>query len=141
MYHLFSYLARHGIRCIAFDPSIPQFDADLIILTGCEKFYEVKEKPVPSDAPEPRGAAIKMSSFVGASHASNKVTFHSHTGIFILINNSLIVWYSKRQILEPSTFRSKFVALHVATELVQGNRYKLRMFGVPISSPMYLRVV
>ena len=33
--------------------------------------------------------------------------------------------------VESSTFGSEFVALRVATELIEGLRYKLRMFGVP----------
>ena len=47
-----------------------------------------------------------------------------------------IIWFSKRQnTVESSTFGSKFVALRVATELIEGLRYKLRMFGVPIAGP------
>jgi hypothetical protein len=34
-----------------------------------------------------------------------------------------------------STFGSEFVALKIATELIQGLRYKLRMMGVPIEGP------
>ena len=34
--------------------------------------------------------------------------------------------------MESSTFGSEFVALKVATELIEGLLYKLRMFGVPI---------
>ena len=77
-----------------------------------------------------------MSCFVDASHASNKVTYQSHTGIFIMLNSAPIVWYSKRQnTVETSTFGSEFVALRIATELVQGLRYKLRMMGVPLEGP------
>ena len=100
---------------------------------GWEEFYEVDDEPVPSNAPEPRGQPMKMTCFVDASHASKRVTYRSHTGIFILLNNAPVVWYSKRQnTVESSTFGSEFVALRVATELIEGLRYKLRMFGVPI---------
>jgi len=37
--------------------------------------------------------------------------------------------------VETSTFGSEFVALRVATELIEALRYKLRMFGVPIDGP------
>ena len=83
---------------------------------------------------------MKMTCLVDASHASNKVTYRSHTGIFILLNNAPVVWYSKRQnTVESSTFGSEFVALRVATELIEGLRYKLRMFDVPIdgATPVY----
>ena len=44
-----------------------------------------------------------------------------------------ITWYSKRQnTVETSTFSSEMVALRIATEMIEGLRYKLRMLGVPI---------
>ena len=44
------------------------------------------------------------------------------------------MWYSKKQsTVESSTFGSEFVALRVACEQIISLRYKLRMFGIPIS--------
>ena len=37
--------------------------------------------------------------------------------------------------METSTIGSEFTALKQATELIQGLRYKLRMFGVPLEGP------
>ena len=37
--------------------------------------------------------------------------------------------------MESSSFGSKFVALRIATEMIEGLRHKLRMFGVPIDGP------
>ena len=75
-----------------------------------------------------------ISVFVDADHAGNKVTRRSHTGIIIYCNLSPVLWYSKRQnTVETSTFGSEFVALRIATEMVEGLLYKLRMFGVPIN--------
>lgn len=49
---------------------------------------------------------------------------------------SPISWYSKRQnTVETSTFSSEIIALRIATEQVEALRYKLRMFGVPLSGP------
>jgi hypothetical protein len=46
------------------------------------------------------------------------------------------MWYSKRQnTVESSTFGSEFVAMHVAIEMIEGLRYKLRMMGIPIDGP------
>ena len=59
-----------------------------------------------------------------------------HTGIIIFVNNSPVIWYSKRQnTLDSSSFGSKFIALRIATEMIEGLRYKLHMFGVPIDGP------
>ena len=47
-----------------------------------------------------------------------------------------MVWYSKHQnTVEASTFRSEFVAMHIAVELIESLWYKLRMFGIPIEGP------
>jgi hypothetical protein len=40
--------------------------------------------------------------------------------------------------IETSTFGSKFVALKIATKMLQGLCYKLRMMGIPISGPSYI---
>jgi hypothetical protein len=37
--------------------------------------------------------------------------------------------------VETSSFGSEFVAARIAVELIEGLRYKLRMFGVPIDGP------
>lgn len=37
--------------------------------------------------------------------------------------------------LETSTFGSEFIALRIATDLIEGLQYKLRMLGVPLDGP------
>ena len=52
------------------------------------------------------------------------------------MNRAPVIWYSKRQnTVETSTFGSEFIALRISTEMIEGLRYKLRMFGVPIDVP------
>ena len=61
------------------------------------------------------------------------MTRRSHSGILIYINNTPIIWYSKRQnTVESSSFGFEFIALRIATEMIESLRYKLRMFGVDI---------
>jgi hypothetical protein len=77
-----------------------------------------------------------MSYFVNADHAGNRITRRSHSGIIISCNHAPIVWFSKRQnTVETSTFGSEFIAARIAVELIEGLRYKLRMFGIPIDGP------
>ena len=77
-----------------------------------------------------------MTTFVDSDHAGNLATRRSQTGILIFLNKAPIVWFSKRQnTVETSTFGSEFVAMRVATEVIEGLRYKLRMFGIPIDGP------
>jgi hypothetical protein len=73
---------------------------------------------------------------VDADHAGNQVTRRSHTGILIFCNRAPIIWFSKRQnTVETSTFGSEFIAARIVVELIDGLRYKLRMFGIPIDGP------
>jgi hypothetical protein len=59
-----------------------------------------------------------------------------YSGVVAFIFTGGGQWYSKKQnTIETSTFGSEFVALKIATELVQGLRYKLRMMGIPIKGP------
>ncbi len=52
------------------------------------------------------------------------------------MNTAPIMWFSKAQTtVESSTFGSEFVAMRIATDLVEGLRYKIRMFGVPLDGP------
>ena len=71
---------------------------------------------------------MKMFAFVDANHACNVVTWRSHTGILIFVQNSLITWYSKRQnTVEAATFSSEFVALRICKELIVALRYKFQL--------------
>jgi hypothetical protein len=64
------------------------------------------------------------------------VTRRSHTGILIFCNRAPIIWFSKRQnTVETSSFGSEFIAARITVELIEGLRYKLRMFGIPIDGP------
>ena len=86
--------------------------------------------------PGPRGLPMKVTCYVDSDHASNRLTRRSHSGVIIYVQNTPIIWLSKRQnTVESSSFGSEFVALRVATDLIQSLRYKLRMFGVPLNSP------
>ena len=84
--------------------------------------------------PTPRGKHVEITAFVDADHASNRVTRRSHTGIIIMVNMAPIIWYSRRQnTVESSSFGSEFIAMRIAVDQIEALRYKLRMFGVPLS--------
>ena len=95
--------------------------------------YRDATKELPDRMPKPMGRMVKITCFVDASHAANKVNMKSHTGYVIFINRAPIIWHSKRQnTVESSTFTSEFIALKACTERVVGIRFKLRIFGIPI---------
>ena len=101
-----------------------------------EDFYPHAKEELPPKMPEPLGKSAQINCFVDADHAADQVTRRSHTGVLLYVNTAPVTWYSKRQnTVETSTFGSEFVAMKIATELIIGLRYKLRMMGIPIDGP------
>jgi hypothetical protein len=133
---MFAYLKSHDRPRLVLDPSRPRVDESRFIKQDWAEFYRGAEEPIPCNAPEPRGNSVMVSCFVNANHAGDRVTHHSHTGIFLFCNRAPIVWFSKQQnTVETSTFGSEFVAARITVELIESLRHKLRMFGVPINGP------
>jgi len=98
--------------------------------------YPDAEELLPHNTPEHLGEKVDINVSVDVDHAGNKVILQSHTGIIIYCNFSPISWFSKqRNTVETLTFSSEIIALRIETEQVEGLRYKLRMFGVPLSGP------
>jgi hypothetical protein len=141
IYRIFWYLSKqisrgHEARII-FDPTRMNTDENLFSsATDWKDFYPDAEEAIPMNMPKPRGHSVKVSCYVDADHASNRATRRSHSGILIYVQNTPIVWFSKRQnTVEASSFGSELVALRIATEMIVALRYKLRMFGVPVDGP------
>jgi hypothetical protein len=119
-----------------FDPSTPIIDECRFTSYSWEDFYHGAKEAIPPKMPEPRGKEVEIHCFVDADHTGDRVTRRSHTGILIFCNHAPITWYSKKQnTVETSTFGSEFIALKTAVELIEAMRYKLRMFGIPLTGP------
>jgi hypothetical protein len=136
--HIFKYLEIHNKNELTFDPkeyhidALTRREADDKIKAMSSLYVEAKEE-LPPNAPSPRGKPIQINCFVDSDHAGDKITQRSQTGILMYINTAPISWYSKKQTtVESSLYRSKFVALRLASEQIISLRYKLRMLGVPI---------
>ena len=103
------------------------------------EIYPDAEEELPPDMPEAFGKKVRMTVYVDADHAHDKVTRRSVTGILVFLNNTPIRWISKRQkTVETSTYGSELVAAKVATELIMELRYTLRMMGVDLDGPALL---
>ena len=103
------------------------------------EFYPDAEEIIPKDSLEPLGAPSTVTCYVDADHARDKVTCRSVTGILLCVQNTPMIWYTKRQkTVETSTYGSELVAARIAVELVVEMRYKLRMLGVPLEETSLL---
>lgn len=133
---MFAYLKHHDRSKLVFDDTIPIYDESRFHKCDWSEFYPDAQELLPPDMPEPLGKSVVITCFCDADHAGCKETRRSHTGVLIFVNRAPILWFSKRQAtVEISSFGSEIVALRIAVEMIEGLRYKLRMFGVKIDGP------
>jgi len=138
---VFGYLAKYPSGMIPIDISLPHIREEAVITQGQNwiEFYPDAEEDVAYNIPEPLGPKTSITVFVDADHARNKITRRSVTGILLFVNNTPLVWVSKRQkTVETSTYGSELVASRVAIDLIIEMRYKLRMLGVKIDEQTML---
>ena len=136
LYWIVNYLHRYPMHRLVMNHTNPQIDESVFRHDDWTDFYGNVVEEDPPNMPVPLGNAMQMSCFVDANHAGNKVTRRSHTGVFILLNNTPIIAFSKRQnTCESSTYGSELVAMRVARDMISALRIKLKCFGIPISGP------
>jgi len=75
--------------------TMPDIDESVFRHDDWSYFYGDVVKEDPPNMPVPLGNAVQMSCFVDADHAGNKVTRRLHTGVFILLNNTPVIAFSK----------------------------------------------
>ena len=137
LYLIVHFLSNNPMKRIVFDPSTPLTnEEDFFGDADWTEFYGDIEEEDPPNMPEPLGHPVKITMFVDANHANNVVTRRSHTGIFIFVQNAMIIPYSKRQnTVESATFGSELVAMRTGKDLIVALRIKIKMFGCPLAGP------
>jgi hypothetical protein len=142
LHRIFGYLARHMDGMIPIDIGEPPIRKNAMVTKGQNwiEFYPDAEEDIPRDMLCPLGdKECKITVYVDADHARDKVTRRSVTGIILLLNNTPLVWVSKRQkTVESSTYGSELVAARVAIDMIIEMRYKLRMLGVKLEKETML---
>jgi len=94
---------------------------------------------LPTDAPEPLGKPVQITTFEDANLYHDLLTGRAVTGILHFLNGTPIDWYSKRQdTVETATYGSEFVAARIATEQIIDLRTSLRYLGVPLTRPAHM---
>ena len=137
MKRVFGYLKKRPKGRLLCDTSYPdhsKYDSNL--KHDWEEFYPDAQEELPDRMPMPKGKPARITCYVDADHAHDKLTRRSVTGVILMVNNMPIRWISRRQkTVETSTYGSEMIAARVATELIIEVRYALRMIGVPIEGP------
>jgi hypothetical protein len=83
------------------------------------EFYPDSGEEIPKGIPPEKGPRVRMTDCVDDDHAHDLVTRRSIIGILVMLNNTPIIWISKRQkTLETSTYGSELVASRISTELI-----------------------
>jgi len=141
LHRVFGYLNRYADGKIPIDVGEPPIRAHAKITKGQNwiEFYPDAEEDVPPDMLPPLGDEATLTVYVDADHARNQVTRRSVTGIVLLVNNTPLVWISKRQkTVETSTYGSEMVAAQIAIDLIIEMRYKFRMLGIKLEKQTML---
>lgn len=136
---IFGYLKNYHNSRLVFDPTYPDIDPDQFPKKDWSQFYGKQVEEIPEDCPKPLGSEFLIRAYVDADFAGEKLTRRSRTGYIIMLNNSPIYWYSKKQsACETSSFGSEFLALKTCCEYLRGLRLKLRQMGIPVSYPCFI---
>ena len=86
-----AFLKRKPKLTLYFDPAQANVDENMFNGSNKEQFkdhYRDAVEELPSRRPKPRGRMVKVTCFVDASHAANRVNRKSHTGYIIFINRA-----------------------------------------------------
>jgi hypothetical protein len=101
--------------------------------------YGSVKEVLPSNAPEPLGNWVTVTTYVDANLYHDLITGRSVTGILLMINQTVIDWYSKKQAtVETATYGSEFVAARTATDKTIDLRTTLRYLGIPIRDKSFM---
>ena len=120
-YSIFAYLRKHPNMSTIFHPSKLHVNEERFKKADWTDFYGDIKESIPEDMPELLSNPVKMMAWVDSDHVGNLVTRQSQTGYLIFLNQSPILWYSKRQnMVEASTFGAEFIAARTCLEAIEG---------------------
>ena len=81
VYHIFGYLKKSPRKRLFFDPGYPKISEERFHRFDWVDFYKDAKEEVPINAPEALGNEVDIHCFVDASHACDKATRRSQSGI------------------------------------------------------------
>ena len=67
------------------------------------------------------------------------MTRRSRTESIVMLNNSTVFWFSKKQSsCETSSFGSEFAVMKTCCEYLKGLKIKMREMGIPVNNPCFI---
>ena len=125
---------------MVFDPSYPDIDMDKFEKHNwSETVYGCGPEDLPSNMPKSRGLGMIVSVYVDSDPAGDTLTRRPRTVFLVYCNSALVYWMSKKhRSIEISSFGSKFCAMKVCTEYLQGLLFKLRMMVIGCDCPNFI---
>ena len=126
---------KHNSGRLGFDHTLQEiydifFDDKKKVIESWREFYPEAIDPLPHSIPEALGKSVNIICYVDDNNTADLFNRRSHSGILIYVNSTPVIWYLKRQnTVETSSLGLDFVALRIATELVEALRYNLRCVG------------
>ena len=105
VFRVFSYLkAKYNSRLVL-DLSYLEINYNVSPDHDWSSMYRYVKEAIPLDAPTACGKEVVICLFVDSDHASDKFACHLHTGFFIFLNSTLIIWKLKKQpMIKTSVF-------------------------------------
>ena len=130
--HVMAHVSQRYDSRLMYHPTYPEIDHCVFMECDKLKFYRDAKEAIPVNVPEPWV-------FVDSNHAEDRVSCRSRTGFLIYMNTALVQWFSKKQTtVETSVFGTEFVAMKQGIDALRGLRYRLRMYVIPTSGPLYI---
>ena len=101
--------------------------------------YGTKGEDMIEDMPPPKGKPMRISAFVDSALAVCRVSGRSSTGFLILVNQTLVDWYTKLQKpVQTATYGSEFVAARTCTDAIVDIQYTLCSMGVAVEDQAWM---
>ena len=108
------------------DLPVPEFNWLQLVCCAVEEI-------LPDNAPPPVGECVTLTHCVDANLMNNLVTGQSVTGIFPLLNKTLLDCFSKKQsTVEIATYSSEMLAACACVEQIIDPSISLRCMGFPV---------
>ena len=138
---IYGYVKRNPDGAIRFRVNIPDHESQGVPVRQdwSSTVYGNTKEELPPDMPEPKGKALRTTTYQDANLYHNWVTGRAMSGIIHLLNQTPIFWFCKKQqSVATATYGSEFMVARQATEQIMDLRYTLRMMGVPLDGPSWM---